>query len=208
MKPFYLAGYIVCQSIYRIFFRLSAKGRKNIPESGPFIAASNHLAFSDPVIIASILKKEISFLARAELFEIFLLKNLIKKLNAFPIRRGRADVASIKTCLHILQENKMPLLIFPEGTRIKNGKLGTPKRGIGFIALQTKVPILPVYIENSNRLGACALFRRRLKIRIGRPLDYVEYKHFFADSKSYLEFARWIMSKIHILKEEEKRAKS
>lgn len=202
MKPFYSLSYFLCQSISRVFFRLSVKGRKNIPESAPFLVASNHIAYFDPVIIGSLLKHEMAYAARAELFDQFLIKDVIRKLNAFPVQRGKSDISAMKMCLHILQERKIPLLIFPEGTRIKTGKLGTPQRGIAFIAAQTRVTILPVYIENSNRLGACVLFRKRLRVSIGKPILFSEYQHLFADEKRYFELAQMIMANIQKLKDE------
>ena len=201
MRPFYLIAYFTSHAIFRIVFHLSIKGRENIPDSGPFIAASNHVAYFDPVIIGSFLKHEIFFLARAELFEQFLLKDLIRKLNAFPVKRDKSDISSLKTCIHILQERKMPLLIFPEGTRNKTGELGVPQRGIAFVAAQTKVPILPIYIENSNYLCSCALFKKSLKVRIGKAIDYSGYKHLFEDRKQYFEFSQMIMLKIKLLKD-------
>ena len=202
MKLFYASSYFLCQSISRLVFHLSLKGRENIPKSGPFIAASNHISYFDPVIIGSLLKQEIAYLAKGELFNQLLLKNLIGKLNAFPVHRGKSDVTSIRTFLHILKEQKMPLLIFPEGTRIKTGKLGVPQRGLAFIAAQAKVPILPIYIENSNHLGSCALFKRRLKVHIGESVPYPEFQHLFEDKKQYSEFAQMVMSRIQRLKEQ------
>ncbi len=204
MKPFFRFIYVFCQTIFRLLFHLAIKGREHIPKSGPFIAASNHISYSDPVIIGSLLKREIAFLAKAELFDQFLLKDLIKKLNAFPIQRGRSDIASIKTCIRILQNQKMPLLMFPEGTRIKTDELATPQRGLAFIAAQTQVPILPIYIENSNQLGACFFFKKRLKVRIGDLIGYNQYKLFVTDTKKYSDLARFIMSKIQALKDETK----
>ena len=202
MKPFFRFSYVVCQTTFRLLFRLSVKGREHIPTSGPFIAASNHLAFLDPVIVGSVLKREIAFLARAELFDKFLIKDLIKMLNAFPIHRGKSDITSIKTCIRILKNQKMPLLMFPEGTRIKTGELGNPKRGISFIAAQTQAPLLPVYIENSNHLGACFVFKRRLKMRIGKPVAYDQYKPLVSDAKQYSELGQSIMSEIQALKDQ------
>jgi len=205
MKPFFRFCYAGCHAISRLLFHLSVKGRENIPVSGPFIAASNHIAYFDPIIIGSLLKREIAFLAKAELFDQFLIKDLIKKLNTFPIQRGKSDIASIKTCIRILQNQKMPLLMFPEGTRIRTGELATPQRGIAFIAAQTKVPLLPIYIENSNHLDACLFFKRRLKVRIGEAIGYDQYKPFVSDTKQYSELARLIMLKIQALKDEAKK---
>ncbi|MBN2246440.1 MAG: 1-acyl-sn-glycerol-3-phosphate acyltransferase, partial [Candidatus Aminicenantes bacterium] len=134
MKPFYGSCYFLAQAVARIFFRLSVKGRENIPKEGAFIAASNHIAYTDPVVIGSIMKREIAFMAKAELFKTKFMRKLLAKLNAFPIHRGRSDIASFKTSINILYSFKMPLLVFPEGTRILTGELGQPKRGTAFIA--------------------------------------------------------------------------
>jgi 1-acyl-sn-glycerol-3-phosphate acyltransferase len=201
MKPFYTFAYVVCQSISRLIFHLSVKGREYIPQSGPFIAASNHISFADPPLIGSLMKRETAFFAKEELFSKFILKDLIRKLNAFPVKRGEASVSSIKTCIRILQDQKMPLLIFPEGTRIKTGKLGTPERGIAFIAAQTKVPILPVYVENGERLLECVLFRKRLKVRFGEAIHYDDYAPLIKEKKGYTELAQLIMTKIESLKD-------
>ena len=202
MKPFYRIVYVFCQSVLRVIFHVSVRGREHIPKSGPFIAASNHISFTDPPLVGSLIKREIAFFAKDELFHKFILKDLIKSLNAFPVKRGQSNVSSVKTCLHILNEKKMPLLIFPEGTRIKTGELGTPERGISFIAAQTRVPILPIYVENGERLLDCALFRKRLKIRFGEVIHYEDYATLTKEKKGYTELAQLIMSKIQALKDE------
>lgn len=202
MKPFYTIAYVVCQSVSRVIFHVSVKGREHIPKSGPFIAASNHTSFTDPPLIGSLIKREIAFFAKDELFHKILLKDLIKRLNAFPVKRDESSVSSIKTCIRILQNQKMPLLIFPEGTRIKTGQLGTPERGISFIAAQTKVPILPIYVENGERLLDCALFQKRLKVRFGEAIQYNDYAPLVKEKKGYAELAQLIMSKIQTLKDE------
>lgn len=202
MKPFYAFAYFFCQFLSRIIFHVSIKGREHIPKSGPFIAASNHISFADPPLIGSLLKREVAFLAKEELFQISVLKDLIRRLNAFPIKRGESSVSSVKTCIRILADQQMPLLIFPEGTRIKTGRLGAPERGISFIAAQTRVPILPIYVENGERLLDCALFKRRLKVRFGESIPYGDYVTLIKDTNGYAKLAQLIMSKIQALKDE------
>ncbi len=202
MKPFYTIAYVVCQSVSRVIFHVSVKGREHIPKSGPFIAASNHTSFTDPPLIGSLIKREIAFFAKEELFHKVILKDLIKRLNSFPVKRGESNVSSVKICIRILLDQKMPLLIFPEGTRIKTGQLGPPERGISFIAAQTKVPILPIYVENGERLLECALFQRRLKVRFGEAIQYDDYAPLVKEKKGYAELAQLIMSKIQALKDE------
>lgn len=202
MKPFYTFAYVVCQSVSRVIFHVSVKGREHIPKSGPFIAASNHTSFTDPPLIGSLIKREIAFFAKEELFHKVILKDLIKRLNSFPVKRGESNVSSVKTCIRILLDKKMPLLIFPEGTRTKTGQLGTPERGISFIAAQTKVPILPIYVENGERLLDCVLFQKRLKVRFGEAIQYNDYAPLVKEKKGYAELAQLIMSKIQTLKDE------
>jgi 1-acyl-sn-glycerol-3-phosphate acyltransferase len=169
VRSFYFFCYVCCRAICHVAFRLSVTGVEHVPSSGPFIAACNHVAYFDPVIVGCTLKREVCYLARAELFGQFLVKDLIKKLNAFPIHRGEADISSIKTCIEVLEKRGLPLLMFPEGTRSKTGRLGEPRRGIAFIAAQTNVPIVPVYIENSNRLRDCLRRKTRLRVRVENP---------------------------------------
>lgn len=201
MRPFYLVCYAGAQLLCRLAFRLTVSGREHIPASGPFIVASNHLAYFDPMIVGCILKREICYLARAELFEQFFVKDLIRHLNAFPVHRGQSDITSLKTCITVLGKKKMPLLMFPEGTRIRTGELGVPQRGIAFIAAQTKVPILPVYVENSDRLGDCLRRKKRLKVRLGAALSFAHYRQ-LTDDKRYRDLAQLVMAEIQRLKEE------
>jgi 1-acyl-sn-glycerol-3-phosphate acyltransferase len=90
--------------------------------------------------------------------------------------------------------------MFPEGTRIRTGELGCPHRGISLLAARTRVPILPIYIENSDRLLGCFLFKKRLIIRIGESISFPEYRHLLTDKNHYLEFALFVMSKIDSIK--------
>lgn len=200
MKPFYAFVYYICQIVLRVVFHVSVRGREHIPRAGPFIAASNHTSFTDPPLIGSLIKREIAFLAKEELFHEIILKDLINRLNAFPVKRGEASISAVKTCVRILNDQKMPLLIFPEGTRIKTGQLGAPERGVSFIAAQTKVPILPIYVENGERLLECALFLKRLKLRFGEPIQYGDYESLLKEKKGYVKLAHLIMTKIQALK--------
>lgn len=202
MRPFYFFCYVCCRAICQVAFRFSVTGAENVPSSGPFIAASNHVAYLDPVIVGCALKREVCYLARAELFEQFLVKDLIKRLNAFPIHRGEVDISSIKTCIEVLQKRKLPLLMFPEGTRSRTGRLGEPRRGIAFIAAQTKVPILPVYLENSNRLRDCLRWKNRLRVRIGKPLLASDYSRLLTRKEGYEKIARLVISEIERLRDQ------
>jgi 1-acyl-sn-glycerol-3-phosphate acyltransferase len=202
VKPFYRLSYLLAQAVSRVLFHLSVSGRENIPESGPFLAVSNHISLYDPPAVGSLLKREVSFLAKAELFDLFMVKTLVRKLNSLPVRRGEFDMSALKNSIAVLQDKGMPLLMFPEGTRIRTGDLGSPLRGVAFIAARTRVPVLPIYIENSDRLLDCLLFKRRLIVRMGGLVPYRDYRHLLEGQARYAEVADLFMSKIRELKDQ------
>ena len=112
-----------------VLFRVRVEGRHHIPQSGALILASNHCSYVDPVIIGVAAGRELWYLAKAELFPIPLLGNLIHKLHAMPVDRSRGDRSAFLAWTRILQAGN-PVLIFPEGTRNKRpGFLRPPSRG-------------------------------------------------------------------------------
>ena len=140
-----------------VYFRLRRLGTEHIPEGG-VILASNHRSFLDPFAIGCCLGRPIYFVAKQELFKKPLLGWILNCLGAFPVRRGEADEDSVDTALALLERGQA-VVIFPEGTRIRTGSLGSPKRGVGRLALQSGKPVVPIAVTNSERA------RRGLRIR-------------------------------------------
>lgn len=136
----------------KIKFRVNVLGRENIPaQKGGYIIACNHQRYSDPPLIASQIKGRFSFMAKSELFE----KNalftwLIKRCGAFPVSRGAGDTSAIDRAISDIEKGKI-FVIFPEGTRSKDGTLGRGKSGVALIAAQANAPILPVCIRYSKK---------------------------------------------------------
>src|SRR5690606_3319879 len=106
-----------------------------IPQSGPVIIAANHRSFLDPFVIGTCVRRPIYYVAKQELFRHRLMAWWLNCLGAFPVRRGAADTDMIETAKTILARGDA-VLIFPEGTRIRPGALGRPKRGVGRLALE------------------------------------------------------------------------
>ena len=113
------------------------------------ILASNHRSFLDPFAIGCCLGRPIYFVAKQELFKNPLLGWILNCLGAFPIKRGESDEESVDTSLALLERGQA-VVIFPEGTRIRTGSLGAPKRGVGRLALQSGEPVVPIAVTDSR----------------------------------------------------------
>lgn len=182
------------------FFRGKVSGREYPPDSGPFILASNHISYFDPPMVAAFTDREMFFFAKRELFKNKIFGALIRKVNARPVRRGVFDRGGLETAVGLLEEGK-GLVIFPEGTRSLTDDFLSAKPGIGMIACQAKVAIVPVFIHGSNSLWKCLFGAARLRITYGEPLlrDYVISLE--AGKESYIAITEEIMRRIKDLKE-------
>jgi cytidylate kinase len=136
--------------IARTMFRLESRGRENVPATGAVLLAANHSSVLDPPLIGSATDRQLSFLAKAELFDLPLLGGLIRRVNARPIRREGADPSALRTAMRVL-EDRGALLIFPEGTRGDEGIIRSAKTGAGMLAVLSGAAVVPVFIKGSGR---------------------------------------------------------
>ena len=159
--------------IYKFVFKGNLIGRENIPQSDPFIMVSNHGSLLDPPLLGHALGRNISFMAKAELFKIPLLGSVIKACGAYPVKRGIADKNTIKTaCKKLSNDNCIG--IFIDGTRQKNGRVNKPKQGAALLAFKNQKLLLPVAIVNSHRLirFRCFIpFFSKIVIKVGKPVQ-------------------------------------
>ncbi|MGQ9678983.1 MAG: lysophospholipid acyltransferase family protein [bacterium] len=123
---------------------LKVSGREQLVPGGQIIAA-NHSSNFDPLILGWAAGREVYFLAKEELFRYRPFAWLIKSWNALPVGRGGIDIRAIRSCGKVLKR-KQTLVLFPEGTRSKNGKIGTFKFGVGMLAVMNRVPVVPARI--------------------------------------------------------------
>jgi 1-acyl-sn-glycerol-3-phosphate acyltransferase len=133
-----------------MLFRLRGEGAEHVPSAGPVLIASNHASVLDPALVGVATARELTFLAKAELFDIPLFGGFIRRLNAHPVRREGSDAAALRTALRLLEEGRA-LLVFPEGTRSEDGQLGPGKPGVGMLAVLSGAPVVPAYIDGSGR---------------------------------------------------------
>jgi 1-acyl-sn-glycerol-3-phosphate acyltransferase len=158
--------------LMRLLFRLEGRGTQHVPRTGPVLLVANHSSYLDPPLVAGVVPRQVSFLAKAELFEVPLLRGLIRRLNARPLRREGADAGALRTALRILQDGGV-LLVFPEGTRGPEGALRAPKAGAAMLAAMSGAPVVPVFIQGSGRAwprGQRFLKPTKITVRFGMPL--------------------------------------
>ena len=159
----YLLARVVLSPLCVLLFRLRAPGRDHLPRGGPVLLAPNHFSIWDHFFCGVYLRRRIRFMAKSQLFDTPVLTAILVHGGAFPVRRGHHDEEAMATARSILERGGM-VLVYPEGGRSRDGKLGSARPGIGRLALETGAPVVPVAIH-----GSLAIRRRRL------PRVTVEY---------------------------------
>ena len=159
--------------IYKYIFKGLLIGKENIPQKGSFIMVSNHGSLLDPPLLGHALGRNISFMAKAELFKIPLLATVIRACGAYPVKRGLVDKNTIQTACDKLSNNNS-IGIFIDGTRQKNGLVNKPKKGAALLAFKNQKLLLPVAIINSHRLIRFKFFIpffTKIVIKVGKPVN-------------------------------------
>ncbi len=148
-------------------------GRDLVPRSGGLIVASNHISFWDPPLIGAILPREVHYLAKEELFSNPVFGAVIRSYNAIPIRRGMVDLSGMARAVETLRRGGA-MMLFPEGTRMRDGRLHPARPGVGMMAVNAGVPVMPCYISGSDRPGRWLTRRERVRVSFGAPLTWQE----------------------------------
>ena len=138
-------GQAVCRPIMKVFYRYKFINNNSIPHEGAYIIASNHMSFSDPVLLGLGQRRRLFFMAKQELFKNKFFAGLIRALGAFPVERGAGDGKAIKTGEDLIKEGNV-MTIFIEGGRTKTGEFMRPRSGCALVAQQMQVPVIPACI--------------------------------------------------------------
>jgi 1-acyl-sn-glycerol-3-phosphate acyltransferase len=155
----------------RLFAKFDVQGRENIPAKGPLIVVSSHLSNLDPAIVAAILPVKPGFLAKKELFRNPVMRFLLTGYGAFPVDRGKADLAALNWGAARLRSGGA-LVVFPEGTRSRGQGLLKAQQGPALLARMTGAPVVPVALTGSEKLQnllKVLMPRADLKLVVGRP---------------------------------------
>ena len=167
-----LVSRLIIFPIYKFIFRGNLIGRENIPQQRSFTLVSNHGSLLDPPLLGHAIGRNISFMAKSELFRIPLLGFIIKSCGAYPVKRGIADKNTIKIACEKLSNNNS-IGIFIDGTRQKNGRINKPKQGAALLSFKNQKLLLPVAIINSHRLVRYKFFIpffTKIVIKVGKPI--------------------------------------
>jgi 1-acyl-sn-glycerol-3-phosphate acyltransferase len=173
MRPSALYSFMVVASwpLLRGLYRLSARGRENLPADGGFVLACNHVSSFDPWPLGTPLwpRRFLRFMAKAELYW-WPLRYVMIGGGAFPVHRGHADTQAIETGVELVRAGHV-VAMFPEGTRREKGRVkryeAKPRSGAARIALQAGVPLVPAAVKGTDRLSRFA----RLRVAYGEPID-------------------------------------
>ena len=190
--------YLFFRKLVSIFFHIKYKiniiNEENIPDmKGGYIIACNHQSYADPPLMAAIIKGKFSFMAKEELFKNPVFAWLIRRCGAFPVSRGSGDDTPINTALEVIKKGRI-FVIFPEGTRSKDGTIGRVKSGIALIASEANAPVLPVCVRYKNK--------KEIDVNIGKliPADEVHIDE--EDRKSMRKVSNRIHEELVGLQEE------
>lgn len=171
VRPSYrLAGFLL-RILFRLTYRLEVTGRQQIPRDRPLILAANHQSNLDPPLIGAFYPREISYVAKKQLFARPWMARLLSHYNAIPIDRSGVDLSAMREIRSRLGQGR-DLLVFPEGTRSRDGRLGRPRAGLGMIVAAAGVDVLPVLVLGSRLRPGLPGFRPVLRLQFGTVIPH------------------------------------
>ncbi|PJA27862.1 MAG: 1-acyl-sn-glycerol-3-phosphate acyltransferase [candidate division Zixibacteria bacterium CG_4_9_14_3_um_filter_46_8] len=198
MKRFPLLYFVGKFSIFifaKLFLGLKVVNKHNIPSKGPFIIASNHISGFDPPLIGTASPRVCHFMAKRELFKNRFFGSILRRVKAIPVNRSGFDKTVIEDALNILKAGE-GLVLFPEGTRSRDGRLGRMKSGAGMLALRSGATVVPAHIENSIRGLRNRLVGKNVIITFADPIRPESFGMFSRGKDGYRELADEIRNRI------------
>jgi 1-acyl-sn-glycerol-3-phosphate acyltransferase len=183
MNPSYFVGWTGFRLLYRFYFRWRVFNPERVPLTGPVILASNHSSFLDPPLVGAGLKRDINYLARESLFRFPGMGALLRSWNSVPVDREGGGAAGLRAILDRLVAGGA-IILFPEGTRSRDGKLQPARSGIGLTVIKSTALVVPVRVFGTyEAYGRHMKFPRplrRVAVKYGKPMSFAELR---AESK-------------------------
>lgn len=172
MNPVYFLGWFFFRAFYRFYCRYRAYNPERVPLEGPVILASNHASFLDPPLVGSGLRRGINYLARESLFRFPVVGWVLRRWNSVPVDREGGGAKGLKAILDRLLAGGA-IILFPEGTRTRDGKLQPARSGIGLTVIKSKAPVVPVRVFGTfEAFGRHMHFPRphSVAVKYGQPM--------------------------------------
>ena len=200
MEPVYGFSHYLSATAYEIMFRGDVVGLENVPVTGGFLVAANHASHLDPFVVGSQLPRQVTFFARKTLWTPGIPSWWLDAVGVIPVDRdGGSDVAALKRVLGALKQQKV-IIMFPEGTRSRDGLLQPPKPGVGLFACKTQVPVVPARIFGSfeafGKGGKIPRFGLPITVVYGKPMPPSDYDAPDAGKERYQIASERIMARI------------
>ncbi|TFV60840.1 UNVERIFIED_ORG: 1-acyl-sn-glycerol-3-phosphate acyltransferase [Bacillus sp. AZ43] len=209
----YVISRLILRPLFLLVFRPHVEGRRNVPATGPFIIASNHLSFIDSMAIPLMSPRRVGYLAKAEYFRTpgvrgWFTRTWFTALGALPVERQtqRAAQEALDTAMTVLRAGG-GFGIYPEGTRSRDGRLARGKTGVAWLALTADCPVVPVAVTGTDRIqpvGARWPRPHRFSVVFGEPLTFPEHRGQAGSNRARREVTDRVMEEIARLSGQEK----
>src|SRR5438552_5097816 len=176
MNPVYHIGWCCYRALFRFYFGWRVYNAERVPLEGPVILASNHASFLDPTLIGAGLRRGINYLARENLFRFPVVGWVLRRWNSVPVDREGGGAAGLRAILDRLLAGGA-ILLFPEGTRTRDGKLQPGRAGIGLAVIKSNAPVIPVRVFGTfEAFGRHMRFPRLhpIAVKYGAPMLFAE----------------------------------
>ncbi len=172
MNLSYRIAWLLFRLVYRVYFRRRIYHPERVPETGPVILAANHASILDPPLVGSSLPRLCNYLARESLFRFPVVGAVLRSWQAVPVDRDGAGASGLRAILDRLLAGGV-IILFPEGTRTRDGKLQPARSGIGLTVIKSNAPVVPVRV-----FGTFAAYGRDVKfpkpkhiaVKYGQPM--------------------------------------
>ena len=203
MEPVYGFSHYLSVTAYEVLFRGAVVGLENIPTTGGFLLAANHASHLDPFVVGAQLPRQVTFFARKTLWTPGFPAWWLNAVGVIPVDRdGGSDITAMKRVLGALKQQKI-IIMFPEGTRSRDGLLQDPKPGVGLFACKTQVPVVPARIFGSfeafGKGGKIPRFGAPITVVYGAPMAPSDYDSPDAGKERYQRASEKIMARIAAL---------
>jgi 1-acyl-sn-glycerol-3-phosphate acyltransferase len=174
MNLSYRIAWLGFRAVYATYFRWRVFNPERVPRTGPVILAANHASFIDPPLVGSGLTRDINYLARESLFRFPVVGAILRSWNAVPVDRDGGGAKGLKIILGRLLAGG-GIILFPEGTRTKDGNLQPARSGIGLTVIKSNAPVVPVRVFGTfAAYGRNHKFPRPKKVAVkyGAPMNF------------------------------------